>query len=249
MSPRPPIHRRAFLRHASLAALVPGAAILLDPRAAAGPSPAEQDDDKKAVDPVAYALAPLPYKTNALDSVLSAEILELHHGKHHAAYVKGLNGALDALAEARTKGDFALVKHWTRQVAFHGSGHVLHTLYWNSMSPDGGGEPTAKMKKWLEAGFGSVDAFKKQFAQTCKDVEGSGWGILAYEPVGNRLVILGAEVHQQMGAHGAVPLIVCDVWEHAYYLKYQNKRADYVDKFFDVVNWKFATEALKAALH
>ncbi len=248
MSPRPPIDRRAFLHSASFAALVPGAAALLASSAVAAPE-GNQDDDKKSTDAVPYVLPPLPYKSNELDSFLSAEILELHHDKHHAGYVKGLNAAQDALAEARTKGDFALVKHWTRQVAFHGSGHLLHTLYWNSMSPQGGGEPTPKVKKWLEAAFGTFDAFKKQFAQTCKDVEGSGWGILAFEPAGNRMIVLGAEVHQQMGVHGAIPLIVCDVWEHAYYLKYQNKRGDYVDKFFDVVNWKFAHEQLKAAIH
>ena len=194
-----------------------------------------------------YSLAPLPYAHNALDGYLSAEILELHHGKHHAGYVAGLNKALADLAEARSSGNFGAVKPLSRAVAFHGSGHVLHTFYWNSMSPNGGGEPGGDLKAALEASFGSVDAFRKHFAEATKNAEASGWGVLAWEPLGDRLVVLAAEVHQQMGVQGAVPLLVCDVWEHAYYLRYQNRRPEYVDKFFDVVNWGFAAERLAKA--
>lgn len=197
--------------------------------------------------PAEYALAPLPYDKNALDGYLSAEILELHHGKHHAAYVAGLNKALADLAQARADGNLAAVKALSRNVAFHGSGHVLHTLYWNSMSPNGGGAPTGDLAAALQASFGSVDAFRAQFAETTKQAEASGWGVLAYEPLGDRLLVLAAEVHQQMAVQGAVPLIVCDVWEHAYYLRYQNRRPEYVDKFFDVINWNFAAERLQKA--
>ncbi len=197
--------------------------------------------------PAEYSLAPLPYDKNALDGYLSAEILELHHGKHHAAYVAGLNKALADLAQARADGNLAAVKALSRNVAFHGSGHVLHTLYWNSMSPNGGGAPTGDLAAALQASFGSVDAFRAQFAETTKQAEASGWGVLAYEPLGDRLLVLAAEVHQQMAVQGAVPLIVCDVWEHAYYLRYQNRRPEYVDKFFDVINWNFAAERLQKA--
>jgi Fe-Mn family superoxide dismutase len=197
--------------------------------------------------PVPYALPPLPYAANALDSFLSAEILTLHHDKHHAGYVAGLNAALDALAAARAAGKHDDVKSLTRAVAFHGSGHVLHTLYWNSMSPQGGGAPAGDLKAMIDASFGSVDAFRAHFAAATKQAEASGWGVLAYEPFGNRLLVLAAESHQQMAMQGAVPLLVCDVWEHAYYLRYQNRRAEYVDKFFDVMNWTFAADRLKAA--
>lgn len=197
--------------------------------------------------PAEYTLAPLPYDKNALDGYLSAEILELHHGKHHAAYVAGLNKALADLAQARADGNLAAVKALSRNVAFHGSGHVLHTLYWNSMSPNGGGAPTGDLAAALQASFGSVDAFRAQFAETTKQAEASGWGVLAYEPLGDRLLVLAAEVHQQMAVQGAVPLVVCDVWEHAYYLRYQNRRPEYVDKFFDVINWNFAAERLQKA--
>jgi Fe-Mn family superoxide dismutase len=194
-----------------------------------------------------YSLAPLPYANNALDGYLSAEILELHHDKHHAGYVAGLNKALADLAEARSSGNLAAVKPLSRAVAFHGSGHVLHTLYWNSMSPNGGGEPAGELKAALETSFGSVDAFRKHFAEATKNAEASGWGVLAYEPIGNRLLVLAAEVHQQMAVQGAVPLLVCDVWEHAYYLRYQNRRPEYVDRFFDVINWGYAAERLAKA--
>lgn len=194
-----------------------------------------------------YKLDPLPYDKGALSAFLPAEILELHHGKHHAGYVTGLNKALADLAQARTDGNFAAVKDLSRAVAFHGSGHVLHTLYWSSMSPSGGGEPAGGLKAAIEKSFGSVDAMRKHFAAATKAAEASGWGILAYEPMADQLVILAAEAHQQMGLHGSTPLLVCDVWEHAYYLKYMNKRADYVDGFMGVINWTFAAERLQAA--
>lgn len=194
-----------------------------------------------------YELPPLPYAKNALDGYLSAEILEIHHDKHHAGYVKGLNDAMAGLESARKKGDFSQIKALERAVAFHGSGHVLHTLYWNSMSPKGGGNPTGDLKQAIETSFGSVDAFRKQFAAATKAAEASSWGVLAWEPLGNRLITLAVEDHQNMGFQGSVPLLVCDVWEHAYYLRYKNDRGTYVDKFFDVANWDFAARRLAEA--
>jgi Fe-Mn family superoxide dismutase len=200
-----------------------------------------------AGDPVEYALPPLPYATNALDGFLSAEILEIHHDKHHAGYVKGLNATLASLADARANGNFGAVKALERDLVFHGSGHVLHTLYWNSMSPKGGGVPAGDLAKMIDAGFGGFDAFRAHFAAATKAAEASGWGVLAYEPLGHRLLVLAAESHQQMGLVGAVPLLACDVWEHAYYLRYQNRRGDYVDGFFDVIDWASAAQRLSAA--
>jgi Fe-Mn family superoxide dismutase len=192
-----------------------------------------------------YALPPLPYDKTALTGFLSAEVLEIHHDKHHAGYVTGLTNTLEAMQDARAQGDYGAIKSLGRALAFHGSGHLLHSIYWNSMSPHGGGEPTGAVKEHLETSFGSVDAFRKHFAAATKAAEASGWGILAWEPIGSRLIILAAESHQQMGFQGAAPLLVCDVWEHAYYLDYQNRRTDYVDKFFDVINWDFLALQLK----
>ncbi|HEY0840978.1 MAG TPA: superoxide dismutase [Vulgatibacter sp.] len=196
--------------------------------------------------PAEYTLPPLPYPKNALDGYLSAEILELHHDKHHAAYVRGLNAAVAGLAEARTKGDFSQVKALERALAFNGSGHVLHSLYWNSMSPKGGGEPKGALQQAIVASFGSVDAFRKQFAAAAKAAEASAWGVLAYEPLGDRLIVFAPENHQNMGFQGAQPLLCVDVWEHAYYLRYKADRAAYVDKFFDVINWDYAAQRFQA---
>ena len=194
-----------------------------------------------------YELPPLPYDKGALDGFLSAEILEIHHDKHHAGYVKGLNATLDAMADARKKGDHAAIKHLARQLAFNGSGHALHTLYWHSMSPKGGGKPGGSIGAAIDASFGGFDAFKAQFAAATKNAEGSGWGVLAWEPLGGRLVILAAESHEQMGFVGTTPLVACDVWEHAYYLRYKNDRGTYVDRFFDVIDWRGAASRLDAA--
>jgi Fe-Mn family superoxide dismutase len=210
-------------------------------------APANPGDGEKKRSMKTYELPPLPYSYDALDGFLSAEILEFHHDKHHAGYVAGLNTTLEKLGEARQKGDLGQAKALTREMAFHGSGHVLHTLYWESMSPDGGGDPSPKLKKAIEKDFGSVDGFRKHFAAATKTAEASGWGCLSYEPLGDRLVISAFESHQQMSFQGSTPLILCDVWEHAYYLKYQNKRPDYVEKFFDVINWKFAEQRLAEA--
>lgn len=196
--------------------------------------------------PAEYTLPPLPYPKNALDSYLSAEILELHHDKHHAAYVRGLNAAVAGLAEARAKSDFAQVKALERALAFNGSGHVLHSLYWNSMSPNGGGDPKGPLQSAIVTSFGSVDSFRKQFAAAAKAAEASAWAVLAYEPLGDRLVVFAPENHQNMGFQGAQPLLCCDVWEHAYYLRYKADRGTYVDKFFDVINWDYAAKRLQS---
>ena len=194
-----------------------------------------------------YVLPGLPYAYDALEPYIDKQTLTLHHDKHHDGYVKGLNSALAKLAEARKAGDYSLIKHYSKELAFHGSGHVLHCLYWNSMSPKGGGMPSGELAKAIAADFGSVEAFAAQFSAATKAVEASGWGVVAYEPNGKHIMILQAEKHQDLTVWGVAPLLICDVWEHAYYLKYQNRRAEYVDNFMKVVNWSFAEERLKSA--
>lgn len=193
-----------------------------------------------------YTLPPLPYAKDALEGFLSAEILELHHDKHHAGYVKGLNKALADLDGARQAGQFTAVKELERDLAFNGSGHVLHSLYWDSMSPKGGGQPKGAVGRLVDTGFGSFDGFRKHFAAAAKAGEASSWALLSYEPLGDRLVIVTAESHQNMGFQGSHPLLALDTWEHAYYLRYKQDRGAYVDKFFDVINWDTAEERLKA---
>jgi Fe-Mn family superoxide dismutase len=181
-------------------------------------------------------LPPLPYAEDALEPYIDRETLRLHHGKHHAAYVKGFNTAMEELGKARAAGDYRLIKHWSKEFAFHGSGHVLHSLYWAGMSPMGG-EPKGEILEAMGRSFGGVESCKTQFVEATKAVEASGWGVLAYEPYMGHLVVLQAEKHQDLTLWGALPLLVCDVWEHAYYLKYQNRRAEYVENFMKIVNW------------
>jgi len=169
---------------------------------------------------------------------MDEQTVRLHHDKHHAGYVKGLNNAELKLVEARKANDFGLIKHWERELAFHGSGHILHTIFWENLSPKGGGKPDGKLAKAIDAEFGNFDTFKAQMMAATNAVEGSGWGVFAYLMPFKKLVILQAEKHQDLTIWGAVPLLVIDVWEHAYYLKYQNRRSEFVTAIFDIINWK-----------
>ena len=194
-----------------------------------------------------YTLPELPYAYGALAPGIEERVLRVHHDKHHAGYVNGLNTALEKLEKARAAGDMGGIKALSRDVAFNGSGHVLHSLYWQSMTPGGSGEPKGELRKALDRDFGSFAAFPTQFLAATKDVEGSGWGILAWEPIGRRLLVLQAEKHQNLTVWGAVPLMVSDVWEHAYYVQYENRRADYVDAFFKLIDWSATASRFEKA--
>lgn len=195
-----------------------------------------------------HKLPPLPYTYDALMPVISKELLTLHHDKHHQAYVDGLNRAEKRLAEARQQGDYALVKHWEREIAFHGSGHILHSIFWTIMAPSGEGTPLPHTAELLDACFGSFARFRDQFTTAAVDVEASGWAILAYQPAFGRLEIYTAEKHQNLAQWGAIPILVLDVWEHAYYLDYLNKRRDWVDAWWNLVNWAEVERRLDLAV-
>lgn len=192
--------------------------------------------------PFVHELPPLPYPEDALEPVIDKETVKLHHNMHFAAYVKGLNTALEKLEKARADGNFENIKGLSRDLAFNGSGVVLHWIYFSTIGPKAGGAPSGKLADAMKRDFGSFETFWKQFAAASKDVEASGWGVLAYEPFSKRLVIMQAEKHQNLTSWGAMPLMVCDVWEHAYYLKYQNRRAEYVDAFAKIIDWKKVEE-------
>ncbi|HYC56589.1 MAG TPA: superoxide dismutase [Candidatus Binatia bacterium] len=185
-----------------------------------------------------YALPELPYDYSALEPHYSARLLELHHSKHHAAYVEGANTTLEKLEAAREKKDFSAINQLQKNLAFHLSGHVLHSLFWNNMSPKGGGQPEGELSDCIRESFRSLDALQAQLSEAALNVQGSGWGALGWEPVGQSLVVEQIYDHQGNIGNGTVPLLVLDMWEHAYYLQYQNVKADWVKAFWKLVNWQ-----------
>jgi superoxide dismutase, Fe-Mn family len=184
-----------------------------------------------------YELPELPYDYSALEPHLSAEILELHHGKHHKAYVDGANTTFEKLGEARSSGDFGTINQLEKNMAFHLSGHVLHSLFWTNMSPDGGGQPDGELAAAIKEHFGAFDAFRAQMTEAANNVQGSGWAALSWEPLGHRLIIEQVYDHQGNVGQGGPPMLVLDMWEHAYYLQYKNVKKDWVEAYWNVVNW------------
>ncbi|MFJ4844422.1 MULTISPECIES: superoxide dismutase [unclassified Streptomyces] len=196
-----------------------------------------------------YSLPDMPYDYAALEPAITGQILELHHAKHHAAYVKGANDTLEQIAEARDKdaltptGLVGLEKTF----AFNLSGHVLHSIFWQNLSPDGGDRPDGALADAIDEHLGGFEAFKKQLTVATASVQGSGWGVLAWEPLGKRLIVEQVYDHHGNVGQGTTPLLVFDAWEHAYYLQYKNVRPDYVTKLWDLVNWTDVTARFTAA--
>lgn len=187
-----------------------------------------------------HELPKLPYAYDALEPHIDAKTMEIHYSKHHQGYVNGLTASEAALAKARAANDYALVQHWSRRVAFNGGGHFLHSMFWSIMAPagkGGGGEPSGALMDKIKEDFGDFKMFTDQFSAAARDVEGSGWALLHYRPMDGRLVVLQAENQHKLSPWGVMPLMGIDVWEHAYYLKYQNNRGEYVKNWWNVVNW------------
>ncbi|PBC75613.1 Fe-Mn family superoxide dismutase [Streptomyces sp. TLI_235] len=194
-----------------------------------------------------YSLPDLPYDYSALERAMSAEILELHHSKHHQAYVNGANLTLEQLAEARDKEQLGGLVGLQKALAFNLSGHVLHSLFWENLSPEGGDRPDGVLADAITEHFGSFEAFRKQLTTATVGVQGSGWGILSWEPLGKRLIVEQVYDHHGNVGQGTTPLLAFDAWEHAYYLQYRNVRPDYVERLWDVVNWQDVTARYAAA--
>ena len=194
-----------------------------------------------------YELPELSYDYSALEPYLSAEILELHHGKHHQAYVDGANTTFEKLVEARSSGDFGTINQLEKNMAFHLSGHVLHSLFWTNLSPDGGGEPDGELAAAVAEYFGSFAAFRAQLTEAAMNVQGSGWGALSWEPMAGRLIVEQVYDHQGNVGQGGPPLLVLDMWEHAFYLQYENVKGDWVEAFWNLVNWPDVASRFSAA--
>ncbi|GIG40020.1 superoxide dismutase [Cellulomonas phragmiteti] len=184
-----------------------------------------------------YTLPDLPYDYAALEPHISGRIMELHHDKHHAAYVAGANTALEKLAAAREADDFATVNLQEKNLAFNLGGHVNHSVFWENLSPDGGDKPTGELAAAIDEFFGSFEAFQKHFAANALGIQGSGWSILGWDSVGQKLAIFQLYDQQSNYPLGLVPIVVLDMWEHAFYLDYVNVKADYVKAWWNIVNW------------
>jgi Fe-Mn family superoxide dismutase len=194
-----------------------------------------------------YSLPELAYDYSALEPSISGTIMELHHSKHHQAYVTGANAALAALAEARDKGDLANVNKLEKDLAFNLGGHVNHSVFWTNMSPDGGDKPTGELAAAIDDNFGSFDQFVAHFTAAALGVQGSGWAVLTWDSIGQKLLIQQLFDQQSNHALGSVPIFMLDVWEHAYYLDYKNVRADYVKAFWNIANWANVQERFATA--
>jgi len=190
---------------------------------------------------------PLPYNIEHLEPFMDAETLHLHHTYHHGGAVKGANKDVGMIKQALENGDHAMTDHWTKKLSFHFSSHILHSIFWTNLTKKKT-EPSGDLLKRIEKDFGSYDKMQGQIAKNSKSVEGSGWGLLTYQPYSDSLMVLQCENHQKLTTWGAIPLLVIDVWEHAYYLKYKNKRGDFVDALMNIINWDNVAQRFNIAL-
>jgi Fe-Mn family superoxide dismutase len=194
-----------------------------------------------------YTLPDLEYDFGALEPHISGQIMQLHHDKHHAAYVKKANETLDLLDEARDKSDFTRIAGLEKSLAFNLSGHVLHSLFWRNLMPKGGGRPKGELATAIARDFGSFEGFQKQINEVSATIMGSGWGALVYEPMAGRLLCSQIYDHQSNLAQAGVPLLVIDAWEHAYYLQYKTEKAKFFEAVWNLWNWDDVAQRYAAA--
>jgi Fe-Mn family superoxide dismutase len=194
-----------------------------------------------------YSLPDLPYDYAALEPHISGRIMELHHSKHHQAYVTGANAALDQLAESRATGGYTAINALEKNLAFHLGGHLNHSVFWTNMSPDGGDGPTGDTAAAIDESFSSFDAFRAHFQANALAIQGSGWSMLVWDTIAQRMLIV--QLYDQQGnvPIGMVPLLLLDMWEHAYYLQHANDKASYVANWWNVVDWSDVDARLSRA--
>lgn len=207
-------------------------------------------DPFPSIEPGTHRLPPLPYAYDALEPIIDAQTMRIHHDQLHKQAVDALNQTELALVAARKNGNYSSIKCLEKDLAFFGSGDILHSIYWTIMTyPNMGGAPDVKFLNWINWSFGGFEAFKAQFSAAAKNVEASGWCILGYNPAFGRLDILQCEKHQDLTLWGIIPILVCDVWEHAYFLQYKSALDTFVDAWWKVVNWKEVQRRFADALN
>ena len=185
-----------------------------------------------------YKLTDLPYNYKALEPYMSEEVLKLHHQKHHAAYVNSANALADKIEEARKNNSDLDFKSVLKSFSFNVAGHILHDIFWKTMTPTSGGKPAGEIAKAINKEFGSLKRFKKEFSQTALSVEGSGWAALVQDTEQKNLAIMQIEKHN-INLYPEQKILLClDVWEHSYYLDYKNDRAKFIENWWNIVNWE-----------
>lgn len=235
--------RKEFIRNS----IIIGGASILPANSLLAASLSEGGIDKLVDAEGNFIQHPLPYKEDHLEPYMDAETMKLHYTFHHGGAVKAANNDLKKIKEALDTNSMDTVDFWTKKLSYHFSSHILHSIFWTNLS-NKPGAPKGELQKRIEKNFGTYDKLKGYIAATSKNVDGNGWGILGYQPYSDSLVVLQCENHEKLTQWGVVPLLVIDVWEHAYYLKYKNKRADFVDALFNIINWDNAAQRLDAAL-
>jgi superoxide dismutase, Fe-Mn family len=189
----------------------------------------------------------LPYNENFLEPYMDSETLHLHYTFHHGGATKAANTDLKKIKEALDTNNLETVDYWTKKLSYHLSSHILHSIFWTNLT-NKPTTPKGNLLTRIEKDFGSYDKLKGYLAETSKNVDGNGWGILGYQPYTDKLTILQCENHEKLTQWGVIPLLVIDVWEHSYYLKYKNKRGDFVDALFNIINWDNAAQRLDDAV-
>jgi Fe-Mn family superoxide dismutase len=194
-----------------------------------------------------YELPDLDYDFGALEPHISGRIMELHHGKHHKAYVDKANETIEKLDEARGNRDFSRIGALEKALAFNLSGHVLHSILWKNLSPDGGDAPSGELARLIGRDFGSFEVFRAQLTEVAATIMGSGWAALVWEPIAGRLMTCQVYDHQSNLSQGGVALMVIDAWEHAYYLQYENRKGEFFKAVWALWNWDDVASRLAAA--
>ena len=235
--------RKDFLK----TGLILGGASLVPTASAFAQNLVDNNIDKLVDKDGKFIHQPLPYTKNHLEPYMDEETLHLHYTFHHGGAVNGANKDQQMIQNALSENNFETIDYWTKKLAFHLSSHILHSIFWTNLSHKKT-DPKGNLLKRIEKDFGSYDNFKMYLAKTSKDVDGNGWGILGFQPYTDKLTILQCENHEKLTQWCVIPLLVIDVWEHSYYLKYKNKRADFVDNLFNIINWDNVAFRLENAL-
>lgn len=235
--------RKEFLKSGALI----GAATIISTNNSFAQNLVSNNIDKLADANGNFIQQPLPYNENFLEPYMDAETLHLHYTFHHGGAIKGANKDIAMIKKALDDNNLETVDYWTKKLSYHSSSHILHSIFWTNLT-NKQTQPKAELLKRIEKSFGNYDKLKGYIAETSKNVDGNGWSILAYQPFNDSLTLIQCENHEKLIQWAAIPLLVIDVWEHAYYLKYKNKRTDFVDALFNIINWDNVAQRLNDAI-